>query len=111
MRHSAVVFCHRQHSAGESRGEALARSARACVSAKERQIGTANSCDRHGGRPVLRCSVYRAAPRPMALEPGTVYEIERSGSPEGLFTVGAAQQIGNTWYGLGEWQPVSATQP
>src|SRR6478672_5648674 len=56
-------------------------------------------------------SVYRAAPRPMALEPGTVYEIERSGSPEGLFTVGAAQQIGNTWYGLGEWQPASAAQP
>ncbi len=56
-------------------------------------------------------SVYRAAPRPMALEPGTVYEVERSGSPEGLFTVGAAQQIGNTWYGLGEWQPASAAQP
>lgn len=33
---------------------------------------------------------YKASPVPMALEPGTVYEAERTGSSQGLFTIGAA---------------------
>jgi hypothetical protein len=48
--------------------------------------------------------IYRADPRPMALDPGVVYEAERSGSSVGLFTVGNALQVGNNWYGLGHWQ-------
>jgi hypothetical protein len=35
-------------------------------------------------------SAYKASPVPMALEPGTVYEAERTGSSLGLFTIGAA---------------------
>lgn len=48
--------------------------------------------------------IYRADPRPMALDPGVVYEAERSGSSVGLFTVGNAVQVGNNWYGLGHWE-------
>lgn len=48
--------------------------------------------------------IYRANPRPMALDPGVVYEAERSGSSVGLFTVGNALQVGNNWYGLGHWE-------
>jgi len=48
--------------------------------------------------------IYRADPRPMALDPGIVYEAERSGSSVGLFTVGNALQVGNNWYGLGHWE-------
>ena len=48
--------------------------------------------------------IYRADPRPMALDPGVVYEAERSGSSVGLFVVGNALQVGNNWYGLGSWE-------
>jgi hypothetical protein len=49
-------------------------------------------------------SIYRADPRPMALDPGVVYEAERSGTSVGLFMVGNALQAGNNWYGLGHWE-------
>jgi hypothetical protein len=49
-------------------------------------------------------SIYRADPVPMALDSGVVYEAERSGAPEGLFTVGNALQVGKHWYGLGHWE-------
>jgi hypothetical protein len=49
-------------------------------------------------------SIYRADPRPMALDPGVVYEAQRNGSSVGLFTVGNAVQAGNAWYGVGDWQ-------
>lgn len=48
--------------------------------------------------------IYRADPVPMALDSGVVYEAERSGAPEGLFTVGNALQVGKHWYGLGHWE-------
>src|ERR1700676_2575078 len=49
-------------------------------------------------------SAYKAAPVPMALESGTVYEGFRSGVSLGLFTVGSALQGNNTWVGNGTWQ-------
>ncbi|HEU5334902.1 MAG TPA: hypothetical protein VFU27_03005, partial [Terriglobales bacterium] len=49
-------------------------------------------------------SIYRADPVPMALYSGVVYEAERSGSPEGLFTVANALQVGQHWYGMGHWE-------
>ena len=49
-------------------------------------------------------SIYRADPVPMALDSGVVYEAERNGAPEGLFTVGNALQVGKHWYGLGHWE-------
>ena len=53
---------------------------------------------------------YKAAPVPMALEPGTVYEAERAGSSQGLFTVNTALHstainAQNPWIGTGSWVP------
>lgn len=55
-------------------------------------------------------SVYKADPVPMALDSGTVYEVERSGSSEGLFTVNGALHrtvvnAPNPWLGTGSWVP------
>lgn len=49
--------------------------------------------------------LYMATPRPMALEPETVYEGFAAGESQGLFTVTAAQEVGENWYGLGKWKP------
>ncbi len=49
-------------------------------------------------------SAYKAAPVPMALESGTVYEAMRTGVSQGLFTVSGALQGNNTWRGEGTWQ-------
>ncbi|HYG99260.1 MAG TPA: hypothetical protein VD837_09010 [Terriglobales bacterium] len=48
--------------------------------------------------------IYMANPRPMALEPGTVYEGEKAGTPAGLFTVTGVQQARNNWIGVGSWE-------
>ena len=53
-------------------------------------------------------SAYKAAPVPMALESGTVYEAVRTGVSQGLFTVSSALQGNNTWIGEGTWQTASA---
>lgn len=53
-------------------------------------------------------SAYKAAPVPMALESGTVYEGVRTGVSQGLFTVSSALQGNNTWVGDGTWQTASA---
>ncbi len=54
--------------------------------------------------------LYHADPRPMALEPGVVYEAQHSGVPAGLFTVGPAEQINGVWDARGEWEPAGAAQ-
>ncbi|HYN14223.1 MAG TPA: hypothetical protein VES66_00365 [Terriglobales bacterium] len=56
-------------------------------------------------------SIYRADPRPMALDPGNVYEVERSGKPVGFFTVGDARRAKDRWIAFGEWQPESEKPP
>lgn len=55
-------------------------------------------------------SAYKADPVPMALESGTVYEVERDGSSQGLFTVGSALHSNSVnaqipWLGTGAWVP------
>ena len=52
-------------------------------------------------------SIYLADPRPMALDPGNVYEVERSGKPVGFFTVGDARKAKDHWIAFGDWQPES----
>ena len=48
--------------------------------------------------------LYLANPVPMALEPGNIYEIQKSGDPAGLFTVNSAMELqaSNTFYGVGK---------
>ncbi len=48
--------------------------------------------------------LYKADPVPMALEPETVYEATKDGDPMGLFTITAAQQFKDAWYGIGRWR-------
>jgi hypothetical protein len=53
-------------------------------------------------------SVYKADPVPMALDSGTVYEVEQAGDSLGLFTVNAAlhsksQGSPNPWLGTGAY--------
>lgn len=55
-------------------------------------------------------SAYKADPVPMALGYGTIYEIERTGSSQGLFTVGSALRANavnaqTPWLGTGSWVP------
>lgn len=56
-------------------------------------------------------SIYLADPRPMALEPGNVYEVERSGKPVGFFTVSDARRVNDRWLAFGNWQPESEKPP
>lgn len=53
-------------------------------------------------------SIYKAEPVPMALEGGTVYEVEKSGESQGLFTVTGALHSKNPtsstpWMGAGSY--------
>lgn len=47
--------------------------------------------------------IYKADPVPMALYSGTVYEGERSGISQGLFTVAGALESRGTFIGTGQW--------
>lgn len=51
---------------------------------------------------------YKAAPVPMSLESGTVYEAIHTGISMGLFTVAGALQANHSWMGQGTWQPAGA---
>jgi hypothetical protein len=55
--------------------------------------------------------LYKATPRPMALDPGIVYEAFRSGEPAGFFTVGRAVEQDRAWFALGEWEPPGSKPP
>jgi hypothetical protein len=55
-------------------------------------------------------NLYRADPRPLALDPGVVYEAERAGDSVGLFTVTQAQRLKDRWLGLGTWRLNSALE-
>jgi hypothetical protein len=55
-------------------------------------------------------SAYKADPVPMALESGNVYEVEQTGSSQGLFTVNAALHSNavnspTPWIATGSWVP------
>jgi hypothetical protein len=56
-------------------------------------------------------SAYKAAPVPMALYRGTVYEAERTGVSLGLFTVTAALESNDKdWIAEGTWQSAESIQ-
>jgi len=49
--------------------------------------------------------LYKVRPQPMAVEPGTIYEAERSGEPAGLFTVERPVERERAWFAVGGWVP------
>jgi hypothetical protein len=51
-------------------------------------------------------SIYKAAPEPMALDKGVVYEAQSSGVPVGYVTLLSASKEG-IWMALGKWQAVT----
>ena len=51
---------------------------------------------------------YKASPVPFALWGQTVYEAERTGVSQGLFTVGEVVQSGKNWIAEGKWQPAGS---
>ncbi len=51
---------------------------------------------------------YKANPVPMALDGGTVYEAERSGVSQGLFTVLGALENNGSFIGQGTWQDAAS---
>jgi hypothetical protein len=55
-------------------------------------------------------SSYKAAPVPMALDSGTVYEATKTGVSQGLFTISGAlhSDAGTLWVGAGTWQPAGS---
>jgi hypothetical protein len=56
-------------------------------------------------------SAYKAAPVPMALDPGTVYEGVRTGVSDGLFTITLAHQVFGSWVGEGNWVATDIKPP
>jgi hypothetical protein len=54
-------------------------------------------------------SDYKASPVPLALWGQTVYEAEKTGVSQGLFTVGEAMRVGSDhWFGEGKWRPAGS---
>ena len=49
-------------------------------------------------------TLYHVGSRPLALDPETVYEGQRSGTPVGFFTVESARLIDGTWFAQGRWK-------
>ena len=49
--------------------------------------------------------LYLAEPAPLAVESGTVYELEKTGTPEGLVDLDSAAKVSGEWIGLGKWHP------
>jgi len=54
---------------------------------------------------------YKAAPVPMALDFGIIYEGFRSGVPQGLFTITQPGQLNHVWIAEGKWLPAGAIDP
>lgn len=48
--------------------------------------------------------IYKASPRPMALEPEVIYEAARNGASVGLFTVSGPTRIRRVWFADGRWR-------
>jgi hypothetical protein len=56
-------------------------------------------------------ALYLARPVPLALDSGTEYEVEGSGLPQGWFDIDGAREIGDDWFGFGNWKPFVPPPP
>src|SRR5271157_5756050 len=54
---------------------------------------------------------YKAAPVPMALDFGIVYEGFRAGVSQGVFTITQPGQLNHVWIAEGTWLPAGAIDP
>jgi hypothetical protein len=56
-------------------------------------------------------ALYLARPVPLALDSGTEYEVQGSGLPRGWFDIDGAREIGDDWFGFGNWKPYVPPPP
>ena len=56
-------------------------------------------------------NVYLARPQPLALAGEVEYELERNGSPIGLYDIKNAGQEQGFWVGYGAWKPTPSAKP
>jgi hypothetical protein len=49
--------------------------------------------------------LYLAAPAPLTVLTGTIYELELAGAPKGLFNVNGAENLGGSWIAVGSVRP------
>ena len=74
-------------------------------------------CNAAGARFALRRenlqdgALYLARPVPLALDSGTEYEVQGSGLPRGWFDIDGAREIGDDWFGFGNWKPYVPPPP
>lgn len=54
-------------------------------------------------------TLYQATPVPMMLQPGTIYDVQRSGDSLGTFTVKDPAKFHNDWVAGGAWKPQAAS--
>src|SRR5579859_7300357 len=52
---------------------------------------------------IYDANTYLAQPRPMAVEPGNIYDGTKAGQLAGSFTITDAHQNKGVWYGDGQW--------
>jgi hypothetical protein len=55
--------------------------------------------------------LYLARPVPLALDSGTEYQVEGAGLPQGWFDIAGAREIGDDWFGFGNWKPYVPPPP
>jgi hypothetical protein len=53
-------------------------------------------------------TLYQATPVPMMLQPGIIYDVQRSGDSLGSFTVKDASKFHDDWVASGAWKPQAA---
>jgi hypothetical protein len=56
--------------------------------------------------------LYLAQPEPLTVETGTLYELEKAGTPQGTFQITRAVKLAGSWIGLGFVKPqLAAAKP
>ena len=93
--------------AGDGQGTARAGTGPALAKGKARIIPIAIMMD---GK-FYDAGSYKAAPVPMALDFGIVYEGFRSGVSQGVFTITQPGQLNHVWIAEGTWLPAGAIDP
>jgi len=63
------------------------------------------------GQNLQEGGLYLARPVPLALDSGTEYEVQGSGLPQGWFDIDGAREIGDDWFGFGDWKPYVPPPP
>ena len=60
----------------------------------------------YDGQTLQDASIYLARPQPLALTSDVEYELQKNGTPQGLFDIKKAGQELGSWVGYGSWKPM-----